>query len=210
MYVDEHRLYEDDGAAVPFLPSPHHGDGLQPLFLIVHYTASLTLQGTAGWFQDPRAEVSAHVIVGRDGEVMQMVALDRRAWHAGRSRWDGLENLNAYAIGLELVNAGALERLPSGEWVDWASHRIPDREVVIARHAHEARERGWHVFPDIQVERALQVARAVHARYQLRAVIGHDDVAPDRKIDPGPAFPLAQFASRVLGHAEAPAREGMP
>jgi N-acetylmuramoyl-L-alanine amidase len=200
MHVKDDRLHEDDGSAVRFVASPHHSEGFQPRMLIVHYTASLTLQSTVGWFQEPRAAVSSHVIVDRDGEVVQMVPFNRRAWHAGKSRWGDLENLNACAIGLELVNAGALDRLPSGDWVDWAKHRIPERDVMVASHKHEARERGWHVYPEIQLARALEVARALHAPYGFTDVLGHDDVAPDRKVDPGPAFPMARFAAAVLGH----------
>lgn len=200
MHVKDHYLCEDDGTAVPFIPCPHHDEGVEPLFLIVHYAAALTLRSTVAWFRQPRAAASAHLIIDRDGRVVQMVALNRRAWHAGKSRWGELENLNAYSIGLELVNAGGLERHEAGHWVDWAARPIPDREIVIARHKHEVRERGWHVFTEAQMARALQVASALHARYGFREVLGHDDVAPERKIDPGPAFPMTRFASMVLGH----------
>jgi N-acetylmuramoyl-L-alanine amidase len=199
MHVRDDVLYEDDGAAVPFVASPHHGEGIEPRYLIVHYTAGLTLERAIGWFLDPRAAASAHLIVDRDGRCVQMVSFSRRAWHAGKSRWGPVENLNACAIGLELVNAGALERHEAGCWVNWAAHPIPDRDVAVARHKHETGVRGWHVFTDVQVRRALQVARALHARFRFRDVLGHDDVAPGRKIDPGPAFPMARFAAEVLG-----------
>jgi N-acetylmuramoyl-L-alanine amidase len=201
MQIREHHLYEDDGTALRFVTSPNHGDDLQPLYLVIHYTAAPWIDSTLGWFQDSRSNASAHIIVDRNGDAVQMVPLNRRAWHAGQSRWDGLDNLNAYAIGIELVNAGALDRSPDGEWITWAGHRIPPEDVLVARHKHEASTRGWQVFPDVQIARAITIARALHDRYRFRDVLGHDDVAPGRKIDPGPAFPMTRFASEVLGLA---------
>jgi N-acetylmuramoyl-L-alanine amidase len=210
MQITDHRLYEDDGTAIPFVASPNHGDGLEPVYLILHYTAAPTLRSTLDWFQDPRASASAHVIVDRSGDAVQMVPFDRRAWHAGVSRWGALDNLNAHAIGVELVNAGTLDRTPAGDWITWAGQRIPDRDVIVARHKHESTDRGWHVFPDMQIARALAIARALHHRYHFREVLGHDDVAPGRKIDPGPAFPMARFAAQVLGRAHTTASIAIP
>jgi N-acetylmuramoyl-L-alanine amidase len=199
MYIHQHSLHEDDGRPVPFVASPHQETGLEPRYLIIHYTASLTIDSCVTWFLSARARASAHVIVGRDGRTVQMVPFDRRAWHAGDSRWKDVRNLNAHALGIELVNAGALERTPEGHWVDWAGHRLPDREVRIARHKHESIDRGWHEFPSVQVDRALAIARALHARYGFDDVLGHDDIAPGRKLDPGPAFSMTSFATEVLG-----------
>lgn len=199
LHVHDDGLCEEDGAAMPFHASPHHSAGLDPRYVLVHYAAAPSLRQTVRWFCNRRSGTSAHFVIGRDGEAVQIVPLTRRAWHAGKSRWGSHEDLNAYAIGIELVNAGALQRDAAGRWVDWSSRRIPDRDVVVARHKHEAQERGWHRFPEVQVTRALQIARALHARYGFEDVLGHDDVAPGRKIDPGPAFPMARFASQVLG-----------
>jgi len=71
--------------------------------------------------------------------------------------------------------------------------------VRIARHKHESVDRGWHEFPPPQIDRALAVARTLHAQYGVEEVLGHDDIAPGRKLDPGPAFPMAQFAVDLLG-----------
>jgi N-acetylmuramoyl-L-alanine amidase len=198
MYIRNHRLHDDE-RPVRFIASPHQSERLEPWFLIVHYTASLTLRSTVGWFLDPHAKVSAHVIVDRDGDAVQMVSLDRQAWHAGVSRWHDVENLNAYSIGLDMVNAGALDRADAGEWVDWAGHVALRDDVLVARHEHEAEERGWHRYPEPQIARAIQIGKVLHREYGFRAVLGHDDVAPGRKIDPGPAFPLQRFMSEVLG-----------
>lgn len=204
MHVREHRLYEDDGTPVPFVASPHQSDGVDPGCLILHYTASLTIESCVKWFLDAAARVSAHVIVGRDGRTVQMVPFDRRACHAGQSRWQQLENLNAYALGVELVNAGPLGRTADGGWIDWAGYRLPECDVRIARHQHESIDRGWHEFSARQIDRALAIAKALRACYGFDAVLGHDDVAPGRRLDPGPAFPMAQFAADVISGRPAP------
>ena len=79
-----------------------------PRFLVIHYTASHGLEETLDWFTDPESRASAHFVVGRDGRIVQLVPLDRRAWHAGDSAWQGRVGMNAHAIGIELVNAGRL------------------------------------------------------------------------------------------------------
>src|SRR5262245_24132907 len=108
MDIRNHLLYETDGAAVPFIASPNHGGELNPRYLLLHYTTTPTLQQAVSWFLNPEARASAHILVDRGGATIQMVPLDRCAWHAGRSRWGSLEDLNLYSIGIELVNAGAL------------------------------------------------------------------------------------------------------
>jgi N-acetylmuramoyl-L-alanine amidase len=198
MNIRDHRLCEDDGTPVPFVASPNHGEGLEPIYLVVHYTATTTLDAVVDWFRSPSANASAHVIVDRDGRAVQMVSLDRRAWHAGTSRWEERENLNAYSVGIDLVNAGSLERGRFWGWVDWSGRRVRRRETLTARHKHQSVNRRWHRFTPPQIERALAIARTLHRHFRFKAGLGHDDIAPDRKIDPGPAFPMAWFASEVL------------
>lgn len=199
MQVINDRLCEDDGRALRYIASPNYEEGLEALYLVLHYTAAPTLLRSVRWFQDSRAKASAHIIVDRTGEAIQMVPFDRRAWHAGRSRWQALEGLNAYSVGIELVNAGALQRDPGGYWVAWTGDRIPNEEVLVACHKQESFARGWHLYPDVQVTRATEIATTLHGRYRFRDVLGHDDIAPGRKLDPGPAFPMTHFAAQVLG-----------
>jgi N-acetylmuramoyl-L-alanine amidase len=204
MEVRNHCLYEDDGTPVTFRASPNHGDEFAPhptLYLVIHYTATLSLAGAVNWFRNPEAKVSAHLVIDRDGRAVQMVPFDRQAWHAGKSRWDDRENLNACSIGIEFVNAGVLQRAQPCGWTDWAGHRVPRRDTLVARHKHESSKRRWHAFTPEQLERGRAIAKALHDCYHFTAVLGHDDIAPDRKIDPGPAFPMAQFAADVLGSA---------
>jgi N-acetylmuramoyl-L-alanine amidase len=195
--VIHHRLCSG-GEPVAFRQSPHGGRALQPRHLVLHYTAGLSVRSAVDWFLDPRARASAHLVLGRQGEVIQMMAFDRTCWHCGPSAWQGLSGLNGHAIGIEMVNAGKLTRGAGGGWRSWSGAAIADSEVVVARHRHEAGEAGWHVYPAGQIEALVAIGKALHAAYGFAAVLGHEEIAPRRKIDPGPAFPLAAVAARIL------------
>ena len=198
MKITNHRLI--DGDAVTFVGTANQSAGIRPLYLVIHYTAGLGLDGTVAWLRNPAAKASAHLVIGRDGRIVQMVAFNRRAWHTGLSRWGDIESLNAYAIGIELDNAGRLQRRGDGAWVHPASGRVmPAREVIEAQHKAEARPAGWHAYTEPQLNTAEVVARALHGRYGFIDVLGHDDIAPGRKVDPGSAFPMARIASQVMG-----------
>lgn len=198
--VIHHRLFSG-GRPVAFRQSAHGGRPLQPRHLVLHYTAGLSVGAAVDWFLDPRARASAHLVLGRRGEVIQMMAFDRTCWHCGPSVWQGLSGLNGHAIGIEMVNAGKLTRGKGGGWRTWSGAAIADGEVVVARHRHEAGEAGWHAYPAGQVEAVVAIGKALHAAYGFAAVLGHEEIAPRRKIDPGPAFPLAAVAARILERA---------
>ena len=110
--------------------------------------------------------------------------------------------MNKYSIGIELVNAGKLQKRADGAWVTWSKKVIPDDEVVLLTHKNESKETGWHIFTEKQINAAIEVASALHEKYEFTDILGHDDSAPSRKIDPGPAFPLGSFSSVVLGRNE--------
>lgn len=196
--VKNHLLMEDN-AEVPFKDTPNHGGTLRPSYLIMHYTAGTSLSGATSWFANPHAKASAHLTIDYDGEIVQMVPFNKVAWHAGLSSWAGLQGMNQHAIGIELVNAGKLKRKENGKWENWSGKVIPPAKVVVAPHKNENQPAGWEVFPEVQLAVALDVAIALHATYRFLDVIGHDDVSPSRKVDPGPAFPMLSFASKVLG-----------
>lgn len=201
MKIVRHRLQQDDGTPVPYAESPNRGGALDHRYLIMHYTAGSSAQGAIASLTDPAAKASAHLVIARDGSVTQLVPFDRVAWHAGRSRWHGLVGLNQYSLGIELDNAGVLEP-DDGAWRAWFGRSYPPEEVVEAVHKHEDRLLGWHRYPAEQIEAALAVSRLLVERYGLLDVIGHDDVAPGRKRDPGPAFPMESFRAAVMGRRD--------
>jgi N-acetylmuramoyl-L-alanine amidase len=201
MKVDAHRLLDDEGEPVRFVASPNVGGAVQPKYLVMHYTAGRNAESAIRSLTDPAAKASAHLVISRTREITQLVPFDRVAWHAGVSRWHGLEGLNAYSLGIELDNAGALTR-HGNRWRAWFGGEYPDRDVIEAAHKHDGIVRGWHLFPEVQLRAAIDAARALVEAYGLEDVIGHDDIAPGRKIDPGPAFPMAEFRAAVMGRRD--------
>lgn len=201
MRLIDHLVHDDAGDPVELVESPNRGGRLTAEYLVMHYTAGRSARESIKWLCDPRAKASAHVVIARDGKVTQLVPFDTVAWHAGRSAWEGRTGLNRWSIGIELDNGGRLVRR-NGAWWHWTGDRkYPDREVLEATHRHESHVSGWHVYTIEQIEAALELSSALVAEYGLRDVLGHDDISPGRKSDPGPAFPMESFRARLLGRA---------
>lgn len=200
MKILRHRLHTDDGTPIPYRESPNRGGAVAHEYLVMHFTAGSSAESSIRWLTNGRARASAHVVIARDGSVTQLVPFDRVAWHAGPSAWEGRAGLNRYSLGIELDNAGPLQRA-GGHWRSWFGTIYPKEEVLEATHKHENAPRGWHLFPPEQIEAAADVAALLMEKYELVDVIGHDDIAPDRKVDPGPAFPMGSFRSRVIGRS---------
>lgn len=153
-------------------PSPNFDArpaGLRPELLVLHYTDTNDLAETFAYLLDPEKGVSAHYVVDEDGTVHSLVDETMRAWHAGKACWRGMRDVNARSVGIEIQNPG---------------HRC-----------------GYRAFPDAQVAAVAALARDVIARHGIAArdVLGHSDVAPMRKRDPGELFPWARLAAAGAG-----------
>jgi N-acetylmuramoyl-L-alanine amidase len=153
-------------------PSPNHGPRPTPSrvdLLILHYTGMTSAAAALDRLCDPAAEVSAHYLIAEDGTAWQLVEETRRAWHAGRGFWAGASNINDRSIGIELVNPG---------------------------HEH-----GYRPFPEPQIAALERLCRAILARHPIAAerVLGHSDIAPERKTDPGELFPWERLARAGIG-----------
>ncbi len=137
--------------------------------LILHYTGMRTALEALERLCDPAAKVSAHYLIDEDGTVARLVAEQHRAWHAGVSSWRGRRDINAASIGIELVNPG-----------------------------HEF---GYRPFPEAQMAALEVLARGILARHPVpaRHVLGHSDVAPLRKQDPGERFDWPRLARAGIG-----------
>ncbi|MDP3411792.1 MAG: N-acetylmuramoyl-L-alanine amidase, partial [Polaromonas sp.] len=188
------------GPDVSFRPTPNVGGAMRPQFVVLHYTAGRTLESSVESLctKKPQGNASSHIVLGRDGRIVQLAPFNAVTWHAGVSQWNGIDGLNHHAIGIEMDNAGLLHR--EGErCVSWFGKAYPDNEVVVAEHRHGGGVRPWHHFTEVQIERALQLCEVLVAHYGLQDVLGHEDIARGRKVDPGPAFPLAAVRARALG-----------
>ncbi len=199
--IKNHRLTYNGNTSRFETTSNRSTDLLSQKYLVVHYTAGGSLESTIQWFKNPNAKASAHIVIGRDGEIVQMVPFNQRAWHAGRSSWNGIQGLNEHSIGIELDNGGRLKGGP-GLWTTWFDMLIDDHEVLIATHRNELLQSAWHKFPKAQIDALIEVAIAIVNKYNIKEVLGHDDISPHRKVDPGPAFPMSSFGAKVLGRDE--------
>jgi N-acetylmuramoyl-L-alanine amidase len=205
--IRNHRLHQDAGAAVAFQGTPNGGgplSGGQPRFIVMHFTANGSARSAIDWLGSARAKASAHLVIGPDGAVTQMVNLQEKAWHAGRSSWKGLSGLNSHSVGIEMVNWGGLQGAPGG-WRSWTGVPVADERVIEAEHRNSpGQKRGWEVFDAAQIDAAANAVAAIADAYGIgaRDVIGHDDIAPQRKTDPGPAWDMESFRELVFGGAE--------
>lgn len=166
------------------LSRPIPGGSSMPVrrFLVIHFTSGATAESSIDFWRTPQAKgASAHIVIDRDGTVYQCRQFNRTCGHAGVSKWKGFTGLNACSIGIELANAGDDERLTKR----WS--KFPPIE---ARHKNGGPLKKWEAYPVAQLNACEEVAKALVARYKLDDVVGHDDIAPSRKVDPGPAFPM--------------------
>jgi N-acetylmuramoyl-L-alanine amidase len=188
---------------IPAHPSPNFGGVIEPQYLVIHYTANGSLAETIRHFNKRSSQVSAHIVIDRDGTVAQCVSFDREAWHCGISRWDDLVGMNRYTIGIELVNWGRL-KMREGRYFSWAGEEISQSQTVWLPRKVDGKSYFWHTYTDAQVHACFDVAAAIVKEYGLMGILGHDDISPRRKDDPGPAFDmtgLREYVARKNGLA---------
>lgn len=183
---------------VRFEQTPNVSPGvITPKYLIIHYSASLTTEGTVNWLCNPKARVSAHIVIGRKGEVIQLAKFNQKAWHCGISEWNREEGMNDRSIGIELIGVGHVERDKDGKFW-YGSREIPADEVEQATHKNETEPRYWHKYTPEQIDVCIRVAAEIFHTYGLKDILGHDDIAPTRKTDPGPLFPMDRIKNAVM------------
>ena len=154
-----------DGLNIIEAPSPNFDERLLPItMLVLHYTGMEDAESAIARLRDPEAKVSAHYVVAEDGTILRLVDEEKRAWHAGRSHWRGIKDVNSASIGIEIVNPG-----------------------------HEL---GYRPFPDEQISALIPLVHDIEQRHGITRgnVVGHSDIAPARKQDPGELFPWGKLA----------------
>jgi len=159
----------DEQEAIIEAPSPNFDKRRRGVdMIILHYTGMQTGEEALHRMRDPAAKVSAHYMVEEDGRIFRLAPEEARAWHAGVSSWRGEGDINARSIGIEIVN-------PGHEW-------------------------GYRSFPSAQVRSFVALTASIASRHGIvpAMVLGHSDVAPNRKEDPGEKFPWADLAAEGL------------
>ena len=144
-------------------------NGLRPTILLMHYTGMPLCEKAIDWLSRPESKVSCHYVIDTEGSVTQMVSEELRAWHAGVSVWCGERDINSASIGIEIHNPG---------------------------HGDD-----YHDFPDRQMQATTELSREIIGRWGIAAekVLGHSDVSPGRKVDPGEKFDWAGLAAAGVG-----------
>ena len=138
-------------------------------FVIIHYTGMQSEIESLDRLKDPKYKVSCHYIISRKGDVTQMVREENIAWHAGESKWKKFKNLNNYSIGIELVNKG---------------HKL-----------------GYQNFTHLQILSLIKLCKKIKKKYHIKKenFLGHSDIAPLRKVDPGEKFPWKKLSRFKIG-----------
>jgi len=149
-------------------------NGCKPSILLLHYTGVETAAKAVDWLTREESRVSCHYAIDEGGRITQMVAEEMRAWHAGEATWAGECDINSASIGVEVHNPG--------------------------------HEMGYPDFPEAQLRAVEALCKDIITRHRIRPerVLGHSDVAPTRKKDPGEKFPWARLARAGIGHWVAP------
>lgn len=151
--------------------SPNQDDRKSPIdMLVLHYTGMETGQAALDRMRSDEAKVSAHYMIEEDGRIFQLVDEVKRAWHAGISSWNGVTDINSASIGIEIVNGGH-------------DFGLPD-------------------FPDDQIDAVISLSKTILARHDIPPfnIVGHSDIAPGRKQDPGEKFPWQKLSIVGIGH----------
>ncbi|MEP4052346.1 MAG: N-acetylmuramoyl-L-alanine amidase [Litorimonas sp.] len=157
------------------MSSPNFNARKLPIsILVLHYTGMESGALARDRLCDPSAEVSAHWLVHEDGAIESLVAEEHRAWHAGVGSWNGIIDVNSASIGIEIVNGG---------------HNVPQIDGSLPP------------YPDAQILAVIKLAKDIVGRHNIKPqnVVGHSDIAPDRKEDPGEHFPWAGLAAAGIG-----------
>lgn len=146
---------------IPFKKSPNQSGDINPTYLVIHYDAAPNASSAINWMTNPVSKVSAHLHIDRVGNIVQLVNFNKRAYHAGKSSWKGLSDLNWHSIGIELQNTGTQE------------------------------------YTQVQLVSLLKVSKLIVESYPIKEVLGHSDIAPGRKIDPGKQFPMEWLRKEI-------------
>lgn len=165
--------------------------------LIMHYTGGRSGESSAKYLIRPEVKASAHIVIDKSGAVYQLVPFNKVAWHAGVSSYGHRSGFNKYSIGIEMDNAGVLTKV-GNEFQAWFGVRYPENEVLHATHRNESSPRYWHTYTPELMEVAQEIAELLVKEYNLNSILGHEEISPGRKQDPGPAFELDKFRDMIL------------
>jgi len=214
MKIVDHQL---EGTGVKFEQTPNfynppfNTPTKLPDAIIIHYTAMTTAAGAVKVLTTkyPKDNASAHLVIGKNGEVFQLAKFNQRTWHAGDSSYNGRKGYNSLSIGIEIDNVGWLEKT-NGKYSRYKlGKEYEEKDVVNKKHINpKVRYEFWEKYTDAQLDKVFDICKLLREEYGIIEVLGHDEIAPDRKQDPGPAFPMDQLRNAVLSDRSGESGEG--
>jgi len=198
MQIKNHKLVDADFSN----KSPNKRKGkMKPIGIVLHYTASGGKDGggDAAYLSRASSRASAQIVVGREGDVHQLMPLNNIAWHAGESKWNGVEDQNAHTIGIEIDNWG---------WLEGRRINLPEEKIFVGQRNNRGHNQ-WETYAEAQLQAVEEVIAAICDYYDIEYIVGHEDVSPGRKQDPGPA--LDEFKAKMQEkYLSAPACDSEP
>lgn len=186
--IKNHRL-----EGVRWSATPNRSSGtITPSLIVVHDTAGRSFDSSLSWMMNPAAKASAHLLIGRGGEIVQMGAFNQKLWHAGSSRWKGRQYCNGFSVGIEFDNPGILDRNGRAWFGTTYSDAVP--------FSTETHGTGAALpYTEAQLETGAEVVLAIARKYGITDLAAHFEISPGRKFDTTPIFPLEKFRALVTG-----------
>lgn len=179
-----------------FVKANASGGAMSPRAIILHDTAgALRPFSSVEWFASKQCGTSAHFVVERDGTITQMVPTNKKAFHAGQSKWKGIVGLNSCSVGIEIVSPGKLDNSGNAYFGKAAD---PAEIVALNSKAHGG-PGYWLPYTPEQTTSVVAICRAVVEEYpDCNEILTHYEISPGRKIDVGPQFPLEDVRKAVF------------
>lgn len=195
MHIENGILKGDDGKAVRWAKANSSGGPIAPRFVCLHDTAGAMRKfSSVEWFASKECKTSAHFVIERDGTVTQLVATNKKAFHAGHSQWKGVVGLNSCSVGIEIVNPGKLNEKGEADF-----GKVAEPSDIIAKKTTAHGSGWWLPYTQEQISAVIALCRALVEEYpDCNEIVTHYEIAPKRKIDVGPQFPLEEVRNAVF------------
>jgi N-acetyl-anhydromuramyl-L-alanine amidase AmpD len=188
------------GNKVNYIISTNSGEVFNPSSpdaIIIGYTATSSLDNISKYLQAKDVKASVHFLIGKNGEVIQMLPLNYVGWGAGISEYDGRTGWNKYSIFIELVNEGSLKKENDKYYTMFGTECHRD-SVVFAKHKFESSLVYWAKYTPQQIEATKKLCKVLAEKYNIKYILGKDDISRKRKFSPGPAFPLEEIRLGII------------
>ena len=202
MDIQDHKLIGDK---VKQLSTPKNTKPFAPGMpdsIVIHYTAGRSGESSAKYLTRDNVKASAHIVIDRNGDIYQLAPFDIITWHAGKSTYQGRSGFNNFSIGIEIDNAGILEKL-GNQYKSWFGKLYPESEVIQAVHRNETQPKYWHTYTEEQIQLTVDLCELLMGRYSsIKSILGHEEISVGRKQDPGPAFPLDKIRNAFFEDKE--------